>query len=214
MAEVHLVAVDREDFLFRVPLLDLDRQDHLADLALEELLLRQPELIQIARNLLRQRAGALLAPPLDDVGDRRGDDAPEVQAEVLVEVGVLGGDDRVAQHRVDVVVADDDAPLRRELADDLPVGGVDAGDRARVVVVEGGNLREVRRVGEQYAAQDAEHRHDHEQRDDAGVASCFEDDVRHNGIADCRLLICRLIGELNQQSAISNQQFYRGRAWA
>ena len=35
MSEVHLVAVDREDFLLRVALLDLDSENHLADLAFE-----------------------------------------------------------------------------------------------------------------------------------------------------------------------------------
>ena len=35
VAEVHLVAVDREDFLLRVALLDLEREDDLPDLPLE-----------------------------------------------------------------------------------------------------------------------------------------------------------------------------------
>ena len=107
------------------------------------------------------------------------DDAPDVDAEVAIELGVLGRDDRLAQQRVDVVVADDDAALRGELADDLAVGGVDARDRARRVVVERGDLRQVAGVGEQHAAQDAEHRRDDEQRDDAGVAGDADDDVGH-----------------------------------
>jgi hypothetical protein len=69
------------------------------------------------RQLLCQRARAWVA-PLDDVGDG-GMASPDVDAEVAVELGVLGGDNRLAEQRVDVVVADDDA-LRRELADDLP----------------------------------------------------------------------------------------------
>ena len=89
--------------------------------------LGQAELIlEVARELLRQRARALRAAPLDDVGERRDDDAPDVDAEVAVELGVLGRDDRLPQQRVDVVVADDDAALRGELADDLAVGRVDA----------------------------------------------------------------------------------------
>src|SRR5438876_1189353 len=55
VAEVHLVAVDREDFLLGVPLLDLNREDDLAHLALEQLLLGQAEVIEVARHLLRQR---------------------------------------------------------------------------------------------------------------------------------------------------------------
>ena len=100
VAEVHLVAVDREDLLLRVPLLDLDREDRFANLALEGLLVGQAELIlEVARELLGQRAGALRAPPLDDVGERRDEDAPDVDAEVAVELGVLGRDDRLAQQR-------------------------------------------------------------------------------------------------------------------
>ena len=122
MAEVHLVAVDREDLLLGVALLDLDREDDLADLALERLLVGQAELIlEVARQLLRERARALRAAPLDDVGDRGDEDAPDVDAEVPVELGVLGRDDRLAQQRVDVVVADDDAALGGELADHLAV---------------------------------------------------------------------------------------------
>ena len=38
VAEIHLVAVDREDLLLGVALLDLDRENGLADLALERFL--------------------------------------------------------------------------------------------------------------------------------------------------------------------------------
>ena len=50
-----------------------------------ELLLGQAELIEVARDLLRQRAGALIAAPLDDVDSRGDEDAPDVDAEVRVE---------------------------------------------------------------------------------------------------------------------------------
>ena len=62
VARVHLVAVDREDLFLGVALLDLDREDGLADLALERLLVGEAELLlEVARELLRQRAGALRA---------------------------------------------------------------------------------------------------------------------------------------------------------
>jgi hypothetical protein len=98
---------------------------------------------------------------------------------VLVEVGVLGRDDGIAQDRVDVVVADDDAPLGRKFADHLPVRRVDAGNRAGAVVVERGNLGQIAGVGEEHAAQHAEHRRDDEQRDDRGVAGYTDDDATH-----------------------------------
>jgi hypothetical protein len=50
---------------------------------------------------------------------------------VAIEIGILGGDDRLSQQRVDVVVADDDAALGRELADQLAVSRVHPRDRAR-----------------------------------------------------------------------------------
>ena len=65
VAEVHLVAVDREDLSLGVALLDLDREDDLAHLPLERLLVGQAELfLQVARQLLRERARALRAPAL------------------------------------------------------------------------------------------------------------------------------------------------------
>ena len=179
VTEVHLIAVDREDFLLRVPLLDLDREDRFANLALEQLLFGQPELIEVARDLLRERARALLPPPLHDVDERRGKDAPDVDAEMPVEIGVFGGDDRLAQHRIDVVVSDDNAPLRREFPDQLSLRGVDARDGAGRIVVERGDLREVVGVREHHSAQDAEHRRDDEERHDAGVAGDADDVMGH-----------------------------------
>ena len=185
MPEVHLIAVDREDLFLRVPLLDLDCEDRLPDFPLERLFGGEAELVlQVAGELLRQRAGALRAPSFDDVGHRRDENAPDVHAEVAVELRILGGDDRLAEHPVDVVVADHHAPLRGELADHLPSAGVDARDRARRVVVERGNLRQIAGVGEEDAAQNAERRRDDEQRDDAGVAGYPDDDVRHLLMAD------------------------------
>ena len=184
VAEVHLIAVDREDFLLGVPLLDLNREDDLAHLALEQLLLGQAEVIEVARHLLRERARALVAAPFDDVGGRRGEDAPDVDAEVLVEFGVLGRDDRVAQQRVDVVVADDHAPLRRELADHLAARRVHARDRARRVVVQRRDGGQVAGVGEHDAAEDAEHRRDDEEHDDAGVAGDTNYDMRHGRLKE------------------------------
>ena len=161
---------------FGVALLDLDRENQLLHLPLEGVgkgllaFRREPELLlEVARELLRQRAGALRPPHLDDVGQRGGADAPDVDAEMAVELRVFGRDDRLPQQRVDVVVADDDAPLGGELADQLVVGRVDARDGAGGVVVERGDLRKVAGVREEHAAQDAGQGGGDEQRDDPGA---------------------------------------------
>jgi len=180
VAEVHLVAVDREDLFLGVALLDLYGENRLADLPLERLLVIEPELLfEVARQLLRQRACALSAATLDDVGDGGNENAPDVDAEVTVEFGVLGGDDRLAQQRVDVVVADDDAPLGGELADDLSAARVDARDCAGRIVIERRHLRQIAGVGEHDAAEHTEHCRDNEQGDETGVPRDFDDDVGH-----------------------------------
>ncbi len=178
VTEVHLVAVDREDFLLRVALLDLNRENRFADFPFERFLVVETELLfQVPRELLRERARTLRPAPLDDVGGGGHEDAPDVDAEVAVEFRVLGRDDRLSQQRVDLVVSHHHAALRRELADGLAAAGVDARDGARGVVVERGYLWEVAGVGEHDAAEDAEHRRDDEQRNQSGVARDFDDYV-------------------------------------
>ncbi len=54
------------------------------------------------------------------------EDARGAEAEVLLEVGVFGGHDGLAQHRGDVLVADHDAALGGELTDDLSVARQEA----------------------------------------------------------------------------------------
>src|SRR5262249_54638824 len=102
--------------------------------------------------------------------------------EMPFELGVLGGDDRMAQQRVDIVVADDDPALSGEFADDLAVGSVNARDRARRVVVERGDLREIAGVGKQHAAQDPQHRDADEEPGDAGVARDADDYMHDQGL--------------------------------
>ena len=111
---------------------------------------------QHARHLLRDGAcaGALL---MHDVLDGGDDDAREAEADVLLEVLVLGGDDRLPKERGDAVVAHDEPPLLGELADDVAVARVDARDGARRVVVERRDLRQVPCEREQDAAHGAEH---------------------------------------------------------
>ena len=155
------------------------------------------------RNSLRASCCvSVLAPcglaPLDDVALSRGvaDDARDAEAEVLLELGVLGGDDGLLQLRRDRLVGDDLAPLDRELADHLAARAVDARDRARRVVVERGDLRQVAGVGEDDAGRDAEDRGDHEEDDEAGAAGDADDVRGHESV-------CQLIAISNRRSACS-----------
>ena len=75
--------------------------------------------------------------------------------------GILGGDDRLSQHLGDVVVADDDPLLGRELPDLLAAGRIHPCDGAWRVVVKRRHLRQVSGIGEHHAADaSSERRHD------------------------------------------------------
>src|SRR5260370_28049666 len=95
MAQVHLVAIDREDLPLGVPLFDLNGKHHFLELALERLLVGEAELLlEVPRELLRQRARALGPAALDDVGDRDYRDPHDVDASVPIDIVILLSDYR------------------------------------------------------------------------------------------------------------------------
>jgi hypothetical protein len=152
----HLVGVEREDLLLRVPLFELHGEDRLLDLALERPLVHAASHVtsleeQVARELLgdRARAGAL---PRDDVLHGGHEDARDAEPEVLLEVGVFRGKDGLAEDRGDLVVAHDHAALGGEFADDLAVGGQQTRNGVGAIVVESANLGEVVRKRQEHAA--------------------------------------------------------------
>ena len=182
VAEVNLVAVEREDFALRVPLLDLNGEQRLLHLAVDALL--ETDRKEVARELLRERAGArgVAEAMLEHVPEQGDEDARDAEAEMRVEVGVLGRNDRFAQLRGDVLVADDQPALHGELADHAAVRGVDARNRARIVVVERGDFRQVSREREEDTAQDSESRRHGKQRDDGGAAGDANDVIGHGQV--------------------------------
>jgi hypothetical protein len=80
--------------------------------------------------LLRDRAGTE-ALAVEDVFQGGDDDARDAQAEVLLEVSIFAGDDGLPEHGGHIVVANHDAPLDGELADDALVASEQACDRVR-----------------------------------------------------------------------------------
>ena len=182
VAEVDLVAVEGEDLFLRVALLDPDRDQRLLDLALPAAIAdREADLggEQVARQLLRDRAAARRLAAARHVADQREHHPRDAQAGVLEESGPPRRGSPGAGS-ANVVVGDDDAPLDRELADQLAVLAEHARDGVRRVVVERADLGEVVGIGEQHAAQRAEQRRRHEQRGDAGVTSVANSDCHFN----------------------------------
>jgi hypothetical protein len=112
---MHLIAVNREDLLLRVTLLDLHRQQQFLHLAFPGLLVGEE---QLAGELLGQRAGAV-HPPVDDVLHGGHDDSRDAQPEVLIELVVFCGQDRLLEFGRDAFVRNDLAALDRELTDDF-----------------------------------------------------------------------------------------------
>ncbi len=180
MPEVDLVAVEGEDLALGVALLDLDGEQRFLHLAFEALL--EPDGEEVAGQLLRQGAGAgrVSEPPLKHVAHHRDEDARDAQAEVRIEVGVFGRDDRLTQLRRDVVVADHQPTLDGKFADHLAVRRVDARDGARIVVVERRDFGQVAGKGEEHAAQGAEERGRRKEGDERGAAGDADDVIGHD----------------------------------
>lgn len=93
--EVDEVEIALEDLVLRVVALDLQREQRLLDLAAHGLFVRQE---QVARELLRDGARALLDLLVLVVRQRRAGDAAEIHAAVAVEALVLARDDGLAHH--------------------------------------------------------------------------------------------------------------------
>ncbi len=188
MAEVHLIAVERENLFLRVALLNLNGEQRLLHLALPRLLVVQKEL---SRELLSERACAGGETPFHQVVQKRQHDALNAESDVLEELRILGGENRLPQLNWNVLIPDDGPPLGGKLADDPAVSPEDTRDRVGHVVVERGDLRQIVGVREEHAAQCAQQRrHDKEDRE-AGLTGDFEDVASHK----------------NQEFPVSSYQF-------
>jgi hypothetical protein len=131
VAEVHQVQIEGEDLLLGVALLELDRDERLLDLAAPSALAGEEE---GAGELHGDRGGPLLHLARAQVGERGAGDAEGVDAAVLVEVGVLGGEQGVLQHLGDLALLQHHPALAGEGGEDVGVLVVELGDQARPVV--------------------------------------------------------------------------------
>ncbi len=140
VAHVDLVAVEGEDFVLGERLFDLQREDHLLQLAPHRLLRLQEER---TGELLGERAAPLRAAQPDHVGDQGAGDPPGVDPDVRLEARVLGGDQGVEERRRHLVEGHHDPLLGAELVEDLAVGAVDRRHHRRLPILKAADLRDV-----------------------------------------------------------------------
>ena len=96
-----------------------------------------PSTTRCASNILPGRAGH----------------AREIHAPMLLEVLILGGQNRVLQDLRELLVGEKHAALQGEVADDLAVVRVKFGDHVGLKIFEGANLREIAGINKQQACQ-------------------------------------------------------------
>ena len=163
------VDVHHQDLVFCVLLLDLERDVHLADLALDGDVVHLVEKHRVADELLGDRRRAF-APTAGDVGEDRAADAHEIDAVVVVEALVFRSDRSVEDVAGDLVGSNLDAVLQRDLCKlRLPVSCVDsriAGLGVQVDVAVVGKVLQPCRAGDD----NSEHATDDEGHDGADYA--------------------------------------------
>ena len=91
-AHIGAVEIELEDLVLGQARLEPDREERLVDLALDGALVAEE---QVLRELLGDRRAALPHAAGLRVGDKRAEGAGDVDAEVIVEAAVLGGERRL-----------------------------------------------------------------------------------------------------------------------
>src|SRR5687768_6663639 len=130
MSQVNLIYIELEDLLFREAVLDLEGEQRFVELACKRLLRRQEE---VARHLHGDGARALSPPARYEIGPSRAHHADIIDAGVLVEALVLGGDHRVLELLRSVGDRDYGPALLAELADQDALRGIDPKRDLRLV---------------------------------------------------------------------------------
>ena len=187
-AEIDFVEIELEDLFLGIGALDFQRQQRLLDLALERDLVGQKEVLG---DLLGDR-GRALRPAARSVGlhiEQAGaNDAAEVEAVVLVEVLVLGGEEGVDHHLRHGLDRNVEPALRGVFGDQRTVAGMDAGHHRRLIVLQ---LRVVRQVLGEMPEQTGARANGHQEHDGPGreQKAAEAQQQSHCGIPICRILI-------------------------
>jgi hypothetical protein len=108
VAVVDAIQIGLEDLVLRILVLDLDREDHLVELAKDGPVLRQ---VDVFDQLLRDRAPALVESEPEQVLQAGLPGAQQVQRAMLVEGSVFDRDRRLPHGGGDLAQGDDVPPL-------------------------------------------------------------------------------------------------------
>ena len=133
-AEIDLVQIQLEDPVLAKDPFDAEGQNGFLGLAVDRHLVGQQEvlgyLLGDRRCAHRAAAGAVVL----DVQHHRGGEADEIDARVVVEILVFGGEERLHHALGDRLYGDEDALVARILLQQPPVARMDAGHHRRLVV--------------------------------------------------------------------------------
>ena len=129
MRQINLVRVHRENLLFGVVALDLNGQQRFLRFSAKAAVGAIQK--ETAGELHGQRAGAFVNAPPQRVAPGRFHHARQIHAPMLEKVLILGGSDRVLQHRRNLFPGEQNAALQGERSDLLPVVGIQFGDNVR-----------------------------------------------------------------------------------
>src|SRR6266851_8403506 len=105
--------------------------------------------------LHRDGAGAFDDAVREKIFPCRAGHAREIHPPMLLEVLILGGQNRIFQNLWVLFIGEKDAALQGEVADHLAVVRVEFGDHVGLEIFEGANLREIAGINKQQARQAA-----------------------------------------------------------
>jgi hypothetical protein len=148
-----MVHVDLENLFLAQQTFDLERQQDFVNLARQCFLGGE---IEIARHLHRDRRRALRIAGLAEIRQAGPNDADVIDAAVLVEPRIFGGEHRVLHHLRNLRDRQEVAALLAELAQHHAVGREDAHRQLRPVVGQAADLGE---VGVRNRQRDADQQH-------------------------------------------------------
>jgi len=137
VAEGDLVEIEGEDLVFGEVLLDAPGKEHFLDLAYKSLLVAQEE---VAGHLLGNGTGALTRLAGDGPDGGGTDDADGVNARVLIEAGIFGGEYGIDHGLGNFVQPQGDATNFAKLGDQFPVPAVDLHGGSQFDIAQGADV--------------------------------------------------------------------------